>query len=175
MIKHAGVISIFNKCIGLIPDDCWSLLIFWHSDFCVHIKWGGKLSRSIPVMKGTRQRGLSSPYLFNIFYQGLVDRISGTVRGIKINGSSYKLFCYADDLLLTSVTASGLHCLINASNGYITAHGLRFNPSKTQCITFGKSTLFPNPTWSINGVVMQTVDKIKYLGVIIANSSWYHI
>jgi hypothetical protein len=59
-------------------------------------------------------------------------------------------FCYADDLLLTSLTATGLQCLINVANKYITKHGLRFHPDKTECSMFGPCHLEPRPIWNIN-------------------------
>ena len=63
---------LFDKCIGILPDVCWQLLYFWYHKLTVQIRWNNVLSDIIRVERGTRQGGLSSAFLFNIFNQ---DRI----------------------------------------------------------------------------------------------------
>ena len=84
-----------------------------------------------------RNCGISSPFLFNIFYQDLVEKLSKCTGGILINNDTYNVFCYADDLILTSLSVTGLQELIDTANSYITEHGLKFNPTKTICTTLG--------------------------------------
>ena len=69
--------------------------------------------------------------------------------GITINNVNYKVFCYADDVILCSTTASGLQCLINTAVELIVALGLRFNPSKTSCMIIGKNPFKTLPIWTI--------------------------
>jgi len=98
------------------------------------LKWS--LSDCIQVLKGSWREGLSSPFLFNLFYQQLIDILNCTL----INDVPYNVFCCADDLILTSTSMTGLQKLINCTNNYIVSHGLRFNATKTQCATFGRKT-----------------------------------
>lgn len=167
---------LFAKAIGVMSDVVWRIMFHWYSDITVRVKWNSQLGEIIPIMKGTRQGGLSSPFMFNLFYQGLVNKLSNTVGGVKINGTSYNVFCYADDVLLTSATTTGLQKLIDVANEYITEHGLSFNPTKTQCITFGRSFFTSCPQWSLNGSVLQDVTSvgISYLGATLANDSKGH-
>ena len=95
---------------------------------------------------GTRQGGLSSPYLFNLFYQELIDLLSKCTGGIQIGENSYNVFCYADDLVLTSLSVTGLQDLINSAKSFIVSHGLNFNPSKTVCTTFGNTVFERTPS-----------------------------
>ena len=95
----------------------------------------------------------------------MVDILSNTSGGICINGLSYNVFCYADDLLVTSLTVSGLQNLIDVANQYVVNHGLRFNPSKTECTIFGQCYLQPRPQWSLNNEILTECDTVKYLGV----------
>ena len=106
---------LFRKAMGAVPDHCWRILVYWYGCLSVQVKWGNSLSVSINVNKGTRQGGLSSPLLFNVFYRDLVNILSETSGGICINGLSYNVFCYAYDLLVASLTASGLQCIIKPS------------------------------------------------------------
>ena len=122
------------------------------------------------MCKGTRQGGLSSPFLFNLFYQYLINELSDCVGGIAINNISFNVFCYADDLMLTSLTVTGLQKIIDLANRYITDHGLKFNPNKTECAIFGKDMLYPHPEWVLNGVMLNENDKVTYLGVTLSNN-----
>ena len=67
---------IFSKAAKVLPENCWRIMYGWYSDISVRVKWKGMLSGPIRVSVGTRQGGLSSPFLFNIFYQGLIDDLS---------------------------------------------------------------------------------------------------
>ena len=106
------------------------------------------LSRSIKVSIGTRQGGLTSLLLFNVFYQELVHLLSICYCGITINNETYNVFCYADDIILASLSIAGLQQLIDTASSYIKAGGLNFNLSKTVSTIFGKHLLTTAPTWT---------------------------
>lgn len=156
---------IFYKSMGVVPDQCWRLLVEWYKSISVKIKWTKKLSRPIRVTRGTRQGGLTSPFLFNLFYKNMVDELSTQTGGIKIDRISYNIFSYADDILLASLSAVGLQGLIDTANKYITEHGLSFNPSKTVVVKFGKVTLDPQPSWHLDNILLNEDDTLDYLGV----------
>ena len=164
---------MFQKTIGVIPDMFWRILVFWYSGLVVRIRWAGILSRDIRIWKGTRQGGLSSPFMFNTFYKDLVQGLSDMQCGTKIDSATFNVFCYADDLLVTSTTITGLQKLLDYAEHYIRTHGLRFNPTKTQCITFGKSK-FSSRRWYLDGVALEEVQRITYLGVTLSNDSGDH-
>ena len=164
---------MFAKAMNVIPALYWRLLIYWYSRLTVYIRWGEQTSDAINIRKGTRQGGLSSPFIFNLLYQDVVAKLSGMPCGIAINSVTYNLCCYADDLLLCSLTVSGLQRLIDEANSYITSHGLRFNPAKTKCVTFGKSP-YNDRKWSLDDVTLDEADHVVHLGVILANDTKSH-
>jgi hypothetical protein len=84
--------------------------------------------------------------------------------GITINGNTYNVFCYADDILIASTTPTGLQNLIDLSVQYINRHGLRFNPTKTVCLTYGRPTFTQLPQWNIEGANLSVEDGVVYLG-----------
>ena len=127
------------------------------------------------ILKGTRQGGMSSPFLFNLFCQDMIDILNNMNCGISINDNNYNVCCYADDVLLTSVTSTGLQLPIDTANSYITSHGLRFNPDKTKCTVFGKQMLMTKPKWILNNTVLDHVDSLEYLGVVISNNTECHV
>ena len=134
----------------------------------VVVCWGGRVSPPVQVHRGTRQGGLSSPFLFNVFYLGLVQALDAMNCGITIKDYHYNVFCYADDVLLASTTASGLQSLINVAVEHITPLGLRFNPSKTRVATFGKPTSKQMPSWVIEGTPLaHETSGMDYLGAVL--------
>ena len=70
-------------------------------------------------------RVVSRHLLFNMLYKDLVDLLSNTSGGICIDRLSFNVFCYADDLLVTRLTVSGLQNLIYVANRYIIMYGTR--------------------------------------------------
>jgi hypothetical protein len=161
---------LLYKSLNVMPDHWWRMLYSWYEDLKVLIKWNGKVSAPVKIEKGTRQGGLSSPFLFNLLYEDLIHQLSDIAGGIKINGLSYNVFCYADDLLLTSTTVTGLQKLIDHANTYITNHGLSFNATKSSCIIFGKNSFVKQPSWLLNNSSIEVVTEIDYLGAIIGNN-----
>ena len=93
------------------------------------------------LLKGTRQGDLSSPIHFNIFYRAMVHDLTVTAGGIRIQGISYNVFCYADDILICSNTSTGLQKLIGVANAHMCKYGSSFNSTKTECVSLGEYTL----------------------------------
>ena len=99
---------ILDKAIGVIPAQSWNILHNWYANMCVFVRWNNQLGKKIPVRKGTRQGGLTSPYLYNLYYKNLIDELNDNVTGVVIGDNCYNAFCYADDILLCSTTITGL-------------------------------------------------------------------
>ena len=75
---------IFYKAAAVFPKHCWHLMHTLYSKLTVQVKWCGTLGSTIEVGVGTRQGGLSSPFLFNLFYQDLISLQSNCNGGIRI-------------------------------------------------------------------------------------------
>ena len=132
-------VVIFGKLDGIVPDYAWRVMYAWYRQIYVTIRLHGALGQRLPVRRGTRQGGLSSPWIFK------------SDRGISLRGETYSVFCYANDLLIASTTSTGLQALIDLCDSYISQHGLRFNPQKTSCTNVGKHRLVSQPQWTIKG------------------------
>ena len=119
------------------------------------------LSPCIKVSKGLKQGGLTSPMMFNLFYQPLIDSLASSESGIIINNRKYNVFCYPDDLLLTSTTVTGLQSLIHQAVSYVSDRGLNFKPAKTVCMTYGKNPFRCEPEWNMSGIRLAVQDHIS--------------
>ena len=65
---------IFQKAYSVMSKMSWLFLCRWYGKINVQIKWQ-YLSNPIPICKGTRQGGLTSTFLFNLFYKDLVNSL----------------------------------------------------------------------------------------------------
>ena len=110
-----------------------------------------------------------------MFYQELVHLLSTCYSGITINNETYNVFCYADDIILASLSTAGLQQLIDTASSFIKAGGLNFNPSKTVCTIFGKHHLTTAPKWILNDTILTEEKQVKYLRSILSNNHTDHV
>ena len=161
---------IFAKLDGVLPNHVWRLLYRWYSSMYVTVRLNGSLGRRLRVERGVRQGSITSPWMFNLVYQELVQRVNELNCGISIGDKRFNSFCNADDLLLASTTITGLQCMIDACTDYAQAHGLNFNASKTTWSINGKPAFTTEPTLVLKGTVLTKENTIKYLGAILGNN-----
>ena len=98
----------------VIPELRWKLLYNWYCKITVIVKWK-TLSKPIKVCKGTRQGGLTSPFIFNVglFYIDYIDMLSSHEGGnITTNDVRFNIFCFADDTLLTIMCSTMVFVII---------------------------------------------------------------
>ena len=155
-IPHA----VLFDCADALPDACWRVMLNWYTNLEAKVKWNNQLCDSISISKG--QGGLSSPAMFNMFYNPVVDKLNPVKSGIVFGNQCYNALCYVDDLMVMSTTVTGLQLLIDTAVKHITERGLLFNPTKTECYINGKNPFVSRPKWYIG---LKITDKIKYLGV----------
>ena len=79
----------------------------WYNNMYVCIRWNSILRDKIQVKRGTKQGGLASLFIFNLFYQELIENISKCNCGLTVENNNFNIICYADDILLFSTTSSG--------------------------------------------------------------------
>ncbi|XP_041970723.1 uncharacterized protein LOC121727109 [Aricia agestis] len=117
---------------------------------------------------GLRQGGLTSPSLFNIYINVLIEELSGAGVGCSIDGVCVNSISYADDMALLSPSISALRRLLSICETYASEHGLRYNVSKSELLVFkvGKAKPVHVPPVTINGTALKIVSKFKYLGHI---------
>ena len=72
-------VVIFGKLDGIMPDYAWRVLYAWYRQMYVTIRLHGALGQRLPGKRGTRQGGLSSPWIFNVFFSRISLTTSATV------------------------------------------------------------------------------------------------
>ena len=88
---------------------------------------------------------------------------------------AYNVFCYADDLIISSLSVTGLQEMLHVTPSYIVDHGLNFNPAKTTCKTFGICNFKQIPNWYINDFLLTNDNAVTYLSTTLTGNVTDHI
>ena len=91
------------------------------------VKWNNSLSYKFPIINGVRQGAVSSPLLFSVYINDLIDILRESGFGCHLG--SYFVGClgYADDILLLSGSRSGLQCMVSTAQRFVQLKNLKFS------------------------------------------------
>ena len=118
---------------------------------------------------GVKQGGILSPFLFNLFIDDLIWQCTNLDVGALYEGLNVNILVYADDITIISPVDSHLQRLLDVCSEYSDSWLIRFNPKKSNIITFGNH-LFPKTEFFLGKTKIDHSDKIKYLGIEIPNN-----
>lgn len=149
-----------------LPRECITLLKYWYSSQINRVRWAGVESDDFKLQCGVRQGGLTSPVLFNLYVDGLIEELSGTRVGCHITGTCFNNISYADDMAVLGPSVDSVRQLINICERYVERHGLRYNAMKSEVMIFKARKYNPTvePRIMLSGVPLNRVSRFKYLG-----------
>ena len=149
-----------------------TLLCSWYESQQFRVRWGKALSDGFSVSNGVRQGGILSPFLFNLYTDGLSTLLDDSAYGCHYLGSVNHLY-YADDMVLLSPTPYGLQKMLYLCEEYAKAHDMLFNARKTVCMALTPRKLrnMTLPTISLCGHALSFVTEYKYLGYLVSNAN----
>ena len=133
------------------------------------VKFGNKLTQFFKCKKGVRQGDPLSPLLFNIFINGVFDKLrNNNCNPVTFDEENYfSALAYADDIVLFSTTAEGLQKALDTTEQYCKEWRLSINHKKTKCMTFTRGTQKEKTKFTIGGIALENTNEYKYLGIII--------
>lgn len=138
------------------------------------IKYKSSYSQFFTSHIGLKQGDPSSPLLFMLFVNDIIDSINSDLDGIfTINETKLFLILFADDQVLFAKSPQTLQSLLTDVERYCETWRLKINTSKTKAMIFekGRRTQYD---FFINNTVIELVDSFKYLGItLFKNGSWY--
>ena len=147
-----------------------NILENWFAKNVTTIKWNGVRSQQVPLLSGVKQGGILSPLLFALFVDVVLSKLERSGLGCYISYKCYNSFMYADDLILVSSTVTDLQCLFNRCSEILTSLDLPINTDKCSCLRVGPRCDIICSTLKLQGMNVQWVDSIKYLGVTICRA-----
>ncbi|KAL0810039.1 hypothetical protein ABMA28_010860 [Loxostege sticticalis] len=154
--------------VGL-PSEIVSLFRFWYDNQLNSVRWGGELSETYRLECGVRQGGLTSPRLFNLYVNALIEGLSSMRIGCHVANVCVNNISYADDMVLLAPSVSALRKLLRICETYANAHGLVYNTKKSEFMVFKAGNKLPDhvPPINLYGSPLARVRQFKYLGHIV--------
>ena len=132
--------------------------------------FNGCFSQSWLLIRGTRQGGILSAYLFNIYIDIILSRFSGFNNGCILGIDKVNIQAYADDIVLLSPTRQGLQFLIDQIAIDFNAHCLEVNTKKTVFMVFSNTKKKTNDKIlrvHFNNIPLECAFNCRYLGIIL--------
>ena len=144
-----------------------------NSKACVRV--GGGVSEYFPVKMGLRQGCVMSPWLFNIYMDGVVREVNMRVLGQGLNlvsagGREWKLnqLLFADDTALVADSEVKLRRLVEEFGRVCQRRSLKVNVGKSKVMKCSREAGGGHLDIRLNGEPLEKVDSFKYLGSVIA-------
>ncbi|KAG7305138.1 hypothetical protein JYU34_010626 [Plutella xylostella] len=155
-----------------LPGEFIDILKYWYGHQNNMVRWAGSLSEPYRLECGVRQGGLSSPKLFCLYVNRLIEELSNAMVGCSIGGKFVNNISYADDMVLLCPSISALMKLLSICESYAEAHGLRYNAKKSELLVFKAGTkYYPDiPEVTLSGTPLKVVPRFKYLGHWVSES-----
>ena len=153
-----------------VPLSFVRLLRYWYGRLYCCVKWNQVHGECFQILCGVRQGGVLSPYLFSLYIDDLIKSLRNSGFGSYVGNVFVGCLCYADDIVLLSPSCHGLQKLICMCEEFAHAWDIKFNPSKSQLITFGGKTPRNCPV-SLDGSLVAWAETVKYLGINIFSNS----
>ena len=108
--------------------------------------------------------------LFTLYIDELSYQLNNCNLGCHINNVCVNHLFYADDLCIMAPSPVGLQRLIDICANYGFENDLLFNRSKSVCMVVKpRGRNVSTPLMYLNGVALEYVDSVKYLGVMLSN------
>ena len=126
-------------------------------------------------MRGVREGGVTSAFLFNIHYNEIIEYLSHLNLSCILGVNTVNIMAFADDIILLSPSVKSLQFLIDKISELFDDHLLTINVNKTVNIVFRikSPSLSRNIRLYFNGEKLNVVNKCKYLLCILTSDLKY--
>ncbi len=106
----------------------------------------------------------SSPVLFTIYMDQLLNRLEKSGLGCRIGAYYYGAYGYADDLMLLRIpTVNGLQKMVNICEQYGDEYGVKYNPIKTVAMHLSQKKPADPPHIDVADTKIKWVRVAKHL------------
>jgi len=186
LVSRSGLFAILRR-FGC-PDTLLNIILKLHDDMHATVQVSGSRSRRFPIKRGVKQRCVLAPTLFAIFFTALLIRAfpkpSGVLLHCRTSGKFFDLshfrdkskvrrlfireLLYADDAAFVATSTSTLQNLCSSFASACAEFHTTISLSKIVVLSQGPCS---SPHISINGAVLQSVDKFCYLGSTVDNTN----
>src|SRR3981189_1773985 len=121
-----------------VPGKLLSLVKRWYKNVTVRVRVNDVESDWFESKVGVRQRDTLSPLLFNIFINGIVEKVKESGLGVKIGSETMSVLLFADDMILVANMEVELGNLVYKVKQYCDKWLLEVNVNKTKVVVVSK-------------------------------------
>ena len=101
--------------------------MFIYSNQKCNVRWGNAFSNTFKAQNGVRQGAVSSPVLFCIYIDKIIKLLRCSTIGCQIQGVYMGIWVYADDIILFSLSRTGLQEMVKICENFAKATKLKFS------------------------------------------------
>ena len=165
-VWHDGMFYKLAKC-G-INKSILKVLMNLYTDMESCVRTQSHISHWFPVLQGTRQGGVISPFLFLITTNDLLWELDRCGFGMCVLNIKCGSPAVADDLLLMSLSKFGLDQMLNICYNNSCKWHIEYQPPKCTVVVYNESESEyrrSNRVWKLGEAVLEESTSYKHLGV----------
>jgi hypothetical protein len=121
-----------------VPQKLVRLVRMWYEKVKVKVRVNDVESGWFETKVGVRQGDTLSPLLFNIFINGIVEKVKSTGFGARVGEEKVAILLFADDMVLLAESEEELRKLMKAVEEYCKEWHLEVNVEKTKVMVTSK-------------------------------------
>ena len=165
--------TLFSRLLDKgIPPIVVRVMMTVYEEQYAWVKWGEARSELFPILNGTRQGSVSSPALWAIYCDPLIQALRDLGVGAHVGSMYMGVTMYADDLLLIAPTRGAMQQMLEVCENYASNYNICFSTdpdpvkSKSKCIFMvGNKRNLPRPApLLLEGTELPWVETATHLG-----------
>ena len=157
------------------PSYIINILSDWYDKIWFTVKWGCEFSAFNKLATGVKQGGILSPFLFSIYINPVLNSLTLSGLGCRIDGWCCNSFMYADDLILLAISNNNLIKLIKKCQSEFNLIGLEINANKSGAMKFGSRHSNQLNPLVVDNLKISWVKELVYLGVRLSSSNKFNV
>lgn len=155
--------SLANKGVG---PKILKLFQNLYSSANAQVKSANGLSQPFQIGQGVLQGDSASCFLFNIFFDTIIDNMHNSeIPGVSVGSCLVHLLAYADDAALVATTPQQLQNKLDLAASTFKKLGLTLNIKKTKVSIYSKRLPKSEYAFTWEGEPIEIVSDFTYLGV----------
>ena len=118
---------MFSKIATRLPAVVARAMMFVYLRQHAWVRWGNTTSSTFGIRNSTRQGAVSSPVLFSLYVQELLDRLQGLGVGCYMGHTYVGAVDWADDFLLLAPSRTAMQMMLDTASTFVEEVGLKFS------------------------------------------------
>ena len=149
-----------------VPPKLLRIIYSMYQNTNCRVKYSNGTSKVFPSSCGVKQGDVLSPLLFNIFINGITDKLEvPETEPVVLGESRISALLYADDIVLLSSTPSGLQKSLDVLGDFCDTWKLKVNTDKSKIMVFNSNGKSHLNAFALKNHTLETVSSYCYLGI----------